>query len=84
MKNILLVLIKFYQSAVSVHFPSVCRYYPSCSAYAYEAVSKYGILRGCWMSVKRILRCHPFHHGGYDPVPELPNTAQGLTREIFL
>ncbi|MDR1868682.1 MAG: membrane protein insertion efficiency factor YidD [Treponema sp.] len=68
MKNIALVFIKFYQYAISPHFPPVCRYYPSCSSYAYEAVNKYGVIRGCLMAVRRIVRCHPFHHGGYDPV----------------
>ena len=77
MKNILLVLIKFYKYAISVHLPRACRYYPTCSDYAYEAISKYGFLRGGWLAVKRILRCHPFHPGGYDPVPELPNAAIG-------
>jgi uncharacterized protein len=77
MKNILLVLIKFYKYAISVHLPRACRYYPTCSDYAYQAVTKYGVLRGGWLAVKRILRCHPFHPGGYDPVPELPNTAVG-------
>jgi len=71
MKYILLGLIKFYQYAISPHLPKSCRYYPTCSAYAYEAVSKHGILRGSFMAAKRILRCHPFNAGGYDPVPEL-------------
>jgi len=69
MKNIALVFIRFYQSAISVHFPPSCRYYPTCSSYAYEAVNKYGFLRGCFMAFCRIIRCHPFHAGGYDPVP---------------
>ena len=69
MKYILLNLIKFYQYAISPHFPPVCRYYPTCSAYAYEAVSIYGFWRGGFMAFKRIMRCHPFHVGGYDPVP---------------
>jgi putative membrane protein insertion efficiency factor len=69
MKNIALGFIRFYQYAVSPHFPPACRYYPSCSAYAYEAVEKHGVLRGSLMALKRIIRCHPFHHGGYDPVP---------------
>ena len=75
MKYIALVLIRFYQYAVSPHFPKVCRYYPSCSAYAYDAVTKYGFIRGCGMAVKRIMRCHPFtKQGGYDPVPDVqPN-----------
>jgi len=70
MKYILLVLIKFYQYAISPHFPASCRYYPTCSAYAYEAVSKYGFLQGGYMAIGRIMRCHPFHSGGYDPVPD--------------
>jgi len=73
MKKIALFFIRFYQMAISVHFPPVCRYYPSCSAYAYEAVNKHGFLRGCLLAVRRILRCHPFRRGGYDPVPEITN-----------
>jgi len=71
MKYILLGLIKFYQYAISPHLPKSCRYYPTCSAYAYEAICKHGVLRGSFMAVKRILRCHPFHAGGYDPVPDV-------------
>ncbi|MDR0322246.1 MAG: membrane protein insertion efficiency factor YidD [Treponema sp.] len=71
MKKIALLFIRFYQQAISPHLPSACRYYPTCSAYAYEAVSKYGFLRGSLLAVKRILRCHPWRRGGYDPVPEL-------------
>jgi len=71
MKYILLVLIKFYQYAISPHFPRVCRFYPTCSAYAYEAVSKYGFFRGAFMAIRRIMRCHPFHSWGYDPVPNI-------------
>jgi len=69
MKNIALLLIKLYQGAVSPHFPAACRYYPSCSSYAYDAVNKYGFIRGSFLAFKRIIRCHPFHSGGYDPVP---------------
>jgi putative membrane protein insertion efficiency factor len=69
MKIIALKVIRFYQYAVSPHFPPVCRYYPSCSAYAYRAVEKYGVLRGGLLAAKRFIRCHPFHAGGYDPVP---------------
>ena len=60
--------IRFYQCAISPHFPSCCRYVPTCSAFAYEAIQKYGIFRGSFMALKRLLRCHPFHRGGYDPV----------------
>jgi putative membrane protein insertion efficiency factor len=63
-----LLLIRFYQKAVSPHFPPGCRYYPCCSVYAYEAIEKYGIFRGGFLALKRILRCHPFHPGGYDPL----------------
>jgi putative membrane protein insertion efficiency factor len=69
MKKIALGLIWLYKKAVSPHLPPACRYYPSCSAYAFEAVEKHGVVRGSLLAVKRILRCHPFHAGGYDPVP---------------
>jgi len=62
-------VIRFYQTAISPHFLPSCRYYPTCSSYAYEAVEKYGALRGLAFAVKRLLRCHPFHSGGYDPLP---------------
>jgi putative membrane protein insertion efficiency factor len=68
MKHIAVCLIRFYQKAVSPHFPSSCRYYPTCSEYALLALEKYGVLRGSLLAIKRILRCHPFHPGGYDPV----------------
>ncbi|MDR1957114.1 MAG: membrane protein insertion efficiency factor YidD [Treponema sp.] len=61
--------IRLYQQAVSPYFPPCCRYVPSCSAYAYEAVRKYGIPRGLVLGLKRVLRCHPLCPGGYDPVP---------------
>jgi putative membrane protein insertion efficiency factor len=63
------MLIRFYQNAISPHIPASCRYYPTCSAYAYEAVRKYGVFRGLHLAFRRILRCHPFHPGGFDPVP---------------
>jgi putative membrane protein insertion efficiency factor len=69
MKRAALLMIRFYQRAISPWFPPVCRYYPSCSAYAVEAIEKYGFFRGSVLAVKRVLRCHPFHAGGYDPVP---------------
>lgn len=69
LKNICLFLIIFYKKFISPLKPPCCRFYPSCSSYAYEAYLKYGFLRGSYLSIKRILKCHPFHDGGYDPVP---------------
>ena len=69
MRKILSVLIRAYQYAVSPLFARSCRFHPSCSAYALEAVERYGSLRGAWLAVKRLLRCHPWHPGGCDPVP---------------
>lgn len=61
--------IRFYQKRISPLFPPSCIYKPTCSQYAVEAINKYGLARGGWLAIKRILRCHPFHKGGYDPVP---------------
>ncbi|MCI6086540.1 membrane protein insertion efficiency factor YidD [Selenomonas sp.] len=69
MKRLLLLLISFYRAAISPMLPPSCRYVPTCSAYAMEAIEKYGAWKGGWLACKRILRCHPFHKGGYDPVP---------------
>jgi len=69
MKQAVLLLISFYKKAVSPWLPPACRYYPTCSDYAIEAIEKHGFLRGGLLALKRILRCHPFHVGGYDPVP---------------
>jgi len=68
MKSLLLLLLRFYKAAVSPLLPPACRFYPTCSEYASEAIGRYGALRGGWMSVRRLSRCHPFHRGGYDPV----------------
>lgn len=69
MTRILRGAIRVYQVMISPLFAGSCRYYPSCSQYTYEAVTRYGWLRGSWMGMKRIGRCHPFAKGGYDPVP---------------
>ena len=75
MKTFLLKLIRFYQRKISVHTPPACRFQPTCSQYAYTAIERFGVLKGGWLSIKRILRCNPFCRGGYDPVPEAPPTT---------
>lgn len=69
MAQLALGLIKLYQNTISKVLPSVCRFQPTCSQYALEAIKKYGFVRGSWMAAKRIARCNPFTEGGYDPVP---------------
>ena len=69
MKLVLVLLVRGYQVALSPLLPASCRYYPTCSHYAIEALEKHGALRGGWLALKRIGRCHPFRPGGYDPVP---------------
>ena len=70
MKQILLKLIRFYQRHISPGLPARCRYIPTCSQYAVEAIEKYGALKGGWLAFKRFMRCHPFYKGNfYDPVP---------------
>ena len=70
MKKLLLLLIRFYQKAISPHFPGCCRFRPTCSAYAFEAIQKYGVIKGGRLALRRILRCRPFYKGDvYDPVP---------------
>ncbi|MGM9568547.1 MAG: membrane protein insertion efficiency factor YidD [Phascolarctobacterium sp.] len=68
MSRILILCIRFYQIFISPLFPPTCRFYPTCSAYAIEAIQKKGPVQGLWLAVKRICKCHPFHPGGYDPV----------------
>lgn len=70
MKKLLLWLIRFYQRCISPYTPPTCRFTPTCSAYAYEAICKYGALKGGYLALRRLLRCHPFYKGDYyDPVP---------------
>ena len=68
-KRVLIALVKFYRKYISPLRPPCCRYYPTCSQYALEALEKYGALKGGWLALRRILRCNPFYKGGYDPVP---------------
>ena len=69
MKRLLIAMVKFYRKNISPLRPPCCRYIPTCSQYALEALEKYGAMKGSWLALRRILRCHPFHKGGYDPVP---------------
>ena len=69
MKYIGLALIRLYQMTFSQILPPSCRFEPSCSHYTYQAIDKYGLIKGSWLGFKRILRCNPFNPGGYDPVP---------------
>jgi hypothetical protein len=69
MKGIALELIRLYQLTLSQVMPPSCRFAPSCSQYTYEAISKFGFFKGVWLGTKRLVRCHPFRPGGYDPVP---------------
>lgn len=68
LKKIVIASIRAYQILLSPLNPSCCRFAPSCSSYSLEAIEKYGVLEGLWLSLKRLLRCHPLHPGGYDPV----------------
>ena len=70
LRKIPLMLIRGYQLGISPLLGPRCRFYPSCSCYAHTAIERYGVLQGCWLGLKRVLRCHPFREGGYDPVPE--------------
>ncbi len=72
-KQILILLVRFYQKFLSPLCPGVCRYQPTCSQYMIEALQKHGILKGLYLGIKRILRCHPWGGSGFDPVPPIQN-----------
>ena len=69
MRKLLLAFLRFYSRQISPLKPPSCRFIPTCSEYAAEAIGKHGAARGGWLALRRLLRCHPFHPGGYDPVP---------------
>jgi putative membrane protein insertion efficiency factor len=71
MKELALQMIKLYQETLSRVMPSSCRFMPTCSQYTYEAISRFGVLKGCCLGARRLARCHPLNKGGYDPVPGL-------------
>ncbi|HBQ65096.1 MAG TPA: membrane protein insertion efficiency factor YidD [Clostridiales bacterium] len=77
MKTVLLGIIAFYRKILSPVKPSCCRFVPTCSEYAREAIDSHGVVRGSFLAVRRLLKCHPFHEGGFDPVPQ---TAQRTLR----
>ena len=70
MKALLLLILRGYKRYLSPLFPPACRFLPTCSDYAYQAIERFGALKGSFLAVRRLLKCHPFHEGGYDPVPE--------------
>ncbi|RXZ78290.1 membrane protein insertion efficiency factor YidD [Paenibacillaceae bacterium] len=72
MRKTLQLPVRFYRKYLSPLKPPTCRFYPTCSAYALEALETHGALKGTWLSISRICKCHPFHPGGFDPVPEAP------------
>lgn len=78
MKKVLIQFVRFYQVAISSHRPACCKYIPTCSAYAIEALERFGALKGSALAIWRILRCNPFSRGGYDPVPEKKEKVKKL------
>jgi len=79
MTRVMVLLLRFYKRFISPLLPPACRFTPTCSEYAMEAIGRFGPFRGGWMSLRRLLRCHPFHPGGHDPVPEqLPGPSRSV------
>ncbi|HBX81179.1 MAG: membrane protein insertion efficiency factor YidD [Propionibacteriaceae bacterium] len=76
MKYLLVGLLKVYRAVISPLYGQVCKYYPSCSAYALEAVTVHGAIKGSWLAARRLGRCNPWSDGGYDPVPDTPAAAE--------
>jgi putative membrane protein insertion efficiency factor len=75
LSRLMIALITAYRWTISPMLGNRCRFYPSCSQYSLEAIQQYGALRGAWMTIRRLLRCHPWHPGGYDPVPAAPTAT---------
>ncbi len=84
MKLVLKALIRGYQILISPLFPATCRYTPTCSSYALTAIERFGPWRGSWMAIKRIVRCNPWHAGGYDPVPSIPMVGKTNISDLVL
>lgn len=84
MKKIILLLIRFYQKYISIFLGKNCRFIPTCSAYTYEAIERFGVLKGVFLGIKRILKCHPWHPGGFDPVPKENKNIQEDKWVIFM
>jgi len=82
MKYLLIGLLRAYRFAISPLYGQVCRYHPSCSAYALEAVTVHGSIRGSWLAVRRVARCHPWAAGGYDPVPPRRETPRRTSSTV--
>jgi uncharacterized protein len=80
-RRTLVLLVRLYQRLVSPLLPPACRFYPSCSAYAVQALERHGAIAGSWLTVRRLCRCHPFHPGGIDPVPDFLAHRWGLPRK---
>lgn len=80
MRQLLIKTIRIYQLVISPLTGPSCRFYPSCSSYAQDAILEYGVLSGSWLALKRLSRCHPWHPGGHDPVPESLEKAKGSVR----
>ena len=76
LKTLLIRLITFYQLTLSLLIGNDCRFYPSCSQYTKEAIEKHGSIKGSWLGVRRICSCHPWHEGGFDPVPDTEKTSE--------
>lgn len=83
-RNLCVAVLRLYRAVISPLYGDVCRYYPSCSSYALQAIQRHGVVRGVWMGTKRIARCHPWARGGIDDVPEREEQSFRITRSGFV